>query len=244
MELPRSVALAGASNVRDLGGWPAEGGRVRFGHVFRAAALSGLTPNDAEVLHDLGIRTICDLRGAAERTGAPTPLRHAVTHSLPIEPFVRESLRDILATRNATGDDVMSLLRRAYTSYALDWSHRYRAMFDLLLSEPGALLLHCSAGKDRTGFGAALILTVLGVPREAIMADYLASNQLWRGDPDVIAAGLPPDIAAKLLVVHQELLETAFAAIDQACGGFAQYAEQRLGMDAPRRARLREMLIA
>jgi protein-tyrosine phosphatase len=242
MELPRAIPLAGASNVRDLGGWPAAGGRVCFGCVYRAAARSGLTAADSGTLAAFGVRTICDLRGTAERATAPTRLDGARIHSLPIEPSVGASLRDILATREATGEDVLTLMRLAYTSYALEWAHRYRAMFDLLLREVGSLLFHCSAGKDRTGFGAALILTVLGTPRDAIMEDYLASNRLWRGEAD-IAAGLPPDIAAKLLLVHPELLDAAFAAIDDAYGGFDRYAEVQLGVDAARRERLRERLI-
>lgn len=242
MDLPRSVSLASASNVRDLGGWPAAGGRVRFGRVYRAAALSGLTAADAGVLAALGVRTVCDLRGTAERATAPTRLDGASIHSLPIEPSVGASLRDILATRDATGEDVLTLMHEAYVAYALDWAHRYRAMFDLLLREDAALLFHCSAGKDRTGFGAALILTVLGTPREFVMQDYLASNRLWRGEAD-IAAGLPPDIGTKLLLVHPELLDAAFAAIDDAYGGFDRYAELQLGLDAASREQLRERLI-
>ena len=200
-DLPRPVALAGASNVRDLGGWPAAGGRVRFGRVFRAAALSGLTPADAAALAGLRVRTVCDLRGTAERAAAPSRLAAVAVHSLPIEPSVGASLRDILDTRDATGEDVLTLMRAAYTAYALDWAHHYRVVFDLLLDEREALLFHCSAGKDRTGFGAALILTALGTPRDAVMTDYLASNQLWQGDAQ-IAAGLPPEIAAHLLLVR------------------------------------------
>ena len=242
MDLPRQVSLVGASNVRDLGGWPAAGGHVRFGRVYRAAALSGLTVEDAGTLAALGVQTVCDLRGTAERAAGQTLLDGARIHSLPIEPSVGASLRDILATREATGEDVLVLLRQAYTAYALDWAHCYRSIFDLLLREDGPLLFHCSAGKDRTGFGAALILTVLGTPREAVMQDYLASNRLWRGEAD-IAAGLPPDIGRKLLLVHPELLDAAFAAIEDSYGEFDRYAELQLGLDAARRGQLRERLI-
>ncbi|HEY6431303.1 MAG TPA: tyrosine-protein phosphatase [Acetobacteraceae bacterium] len=241
-DLPRSVVLSGASNVRDLGGWPAEGGRVRFGRVFRGAALSGLTEADAEVLSGLGVRIVCDLRGTEECAAAPTRLAGVTIHSLPIEPSVGASLRDIAATRAATGEDALVLMRQAYVAYAMEWGHRYRAMFDLLADAPGALLLHCSAGKDRTGFGAALILTALGVPREAVMQDYLASNRLWRGDASM-AVGLPPEMAAHFLLVRAELLEAALAAIDEAHGGFERYAEAELGLDTGKRQRLRDRLI-
>lgn len=163
-------------------------------------------------------------------------------HSLPIEPSVGASLRDLVATRNATGESVMAVMRQAYVAYALEWPHRYRAMFALLADDATPLLLHCSAGKDRTGFGAALILTALGVPYEAVREDYLASNRLWRGDAG-IARGLPADVAETLLHVHPELLDAAFAAIAGAYGGFERYASVTLEMDAARMARLRARLV-
>jgi protein-tyrosine phosphatase len=243
--LPRVLALEGASNVRDLGGWPtSDGRRVRFGRVFRSAALTGLTERDAAVLAATGLRTVCDLRGTREAKAAPSALGGLPgvrVRSLPIEPSVGASLRDLVATRDATGEDVLTVMKRAYLAYALEWSHRYRAIFELLQDE-GALplLLHCSAGKDRTGFGAALILTALGVPREAVREDYLASNRLWRGGAG-IAAGLPEPVAATLLRVHGELLDTAFAAIEGAFGGFERYAGVMLGVET---GRLRERLTA
>lgn len=245
-EPPRAVPLDGISNLRDLGGWPAGSGRVRYGRIFRAAALSGATEADAARLHALGIRTVCDLRGRREATSAPFPealLPGVTLHALPIEPMVGASLRDILATRAATGRDATELMIAAYEAYATEWAHRYRALFDLLAApDAPALLFHCSAGKDRTGFGAALILTALGVARTDVMADYLATNRLWRGDAEM-AAGLPPDAAAILLTVQPVLLDAAFAAIDRA-GGFARYGAEHLDLDAPRLARLRASLIA
>ncbi|HEY5300051.1 MAG TPA: tyrosine-protein phosphatase [Acetobacteraceae bacterium] len=245
--LPRALALQGASNVRDLGGWPREdGGRVRFGHVFRSAALTGLTARDAAALAATGLRTVCDLRGRLEAAEAPSALggvAGAIMHALPIEPSVGASLRDLVATRTASGENVMAVMRQAYVAYALEWPHRYRAIFALLADEDSApLLLHCSAGKDRTGFGAALILTALGVPYEAVRQDYLASNLLWRGDAG-IAGDLPASVAETLLRVHPELLDAAFAAIAGAYGGFARYASVTLEMDAARLARLRARLV-
>jgi len=242
-ELPWAIPLRGASNVRDLGGWPAAGGRVRRGKVFRGAALSDLTEEDCGHLAALGVRTVCDLRGVAERTAAPSRLPDVTVHSLPIEPSVGASLQDILATRAATNEDTLSLMHQAYVAYALDWGHHYRAMFALLLKGDAVpLLFHCSAGKDRTGFGAALILTTLGTPRDAIIEDYLASNRLWQGGAG-IGSGLPSHVAAALLTVRVELLDAAFAAIDEAYGGFERYAEETLALDRTRLEHLRELLV-
>ena len=242
-DLPISLALEGASNVRDLGGWPAPGGTVRRGRVFRAAALNRLTEADCLALRDLGIKVVCDFRGTTERTSAPCALSSVEVRSLPIEPSVGASLHDILATREATGEDTDTLMRAAYVAYAVELSHCYRALFDAVLDGGGPVLFHCSAGKDRTGFGAALILTALGVEWDVILRDYLSSNTLWRGDP-VMAAGIPPHVARGLLTVRAELLEAAFAAIAEDHGSFARYAETQLGLTEARLTRLRGMLIA
>jgi len=244
IDLPRVLALEGASNVRDLGGWPAaDGRRVRFGKVFRSASLATLTDDDVAALGEAGVRTVCDLRGEVERRRAPSRLAGVATHALCIEPSLRPSLSDLLATGTVTGPDVMALMRGAYTAYALEWSHRYRALFDLLLEENAPpLLFHCTAGKDRTGFGAALILAALGVGEEAVLEDYLATNRLWRADPE-ISSSLPEAVAEVLLRVHPELITAAFDAARGAHGTIEVYLEERIGLDAERRELLQERLL-
>jgi protein-tyrosine phosphatase len=241
IDLPRVLALQGASNVRDLGGWPtADGRRVRFGRVFRSASLAALTEADAAALANAGIRTVCDLRGEAEQQRAPSRLAGVTTHALSIEPSLHPSLSALLATGTVTGEVMMGLMRGAYTAYAMDWSHRYRALFALLLDEDAPpLLFHCTAGKDRTGFGAALILAALGVDEEAVLEDYLATNRLWRADPEV-AASLPEAVADVLLRVHPELITAAFDAVRDAHGTIETYLEERIGLTPERRESLRE----
>ena len=148
-------------------------------------SLAGLTDADvAAVFSQIGLRTVCDLRGEQEARIAPSRLSGVTLHALCIEPSLGGSVREVATRSGATSEDVMVLLRRAYTAYALDWSHRYRTLFDLLVEgEAAPLLFHCSAGKDRTGFGAALVLTALGATDEVVLEDYLATNRLWRGDP-------------------------------------------------------------
>lgn len=242
-ELPRSIVLEGASNVRDLGGWPAaDGTHVRFGVVFRSASLGRLTGADAARLAATGLRTVVDLRGEAERKHAPSRLDSlpgVAVHFLPIDPSLGGPLRAIAAAR----EDAMAMMQHAYTSYALDWPHRYAALFGLL-AQPARrpLLFHCTAGKDRTGFGAPLLLAALGVEYEAIRADYLATDRLWQGDAEIRAA-LPPVVADVLLTVHGELLDVAFAAIRGAYGSLDVYLEQRIGLDAARREHLRAALL-
>ena len=215
--------------------------------LFRGAALSALSRGDETRLQALGLRTICDLRGRAERERSPSQLVNASgisVFSLPIEPSVGASLRDIEATREATGEDALTLMRKAYIAYAGEWSDQYRALIAHIL-RPGSLplLFHCSAGKDRTGFGAALILTALGVPRETINLDYLATNRLWRSDSE-LASRLQSPVANVLLRVHPALLDAALEAILCEHKSIESYFEQRLGLNAAAREQLRKLLLA
>ena len=245
--LPRVVALEGCSNLRDLGGYRANDGRsVRFGRVFRSASLAGLTDADLTAFAATGIRTVCDLRGENEAARAPSRLPAAGAPEvvrLPIEPRVGASLRDLLAREEATGEDVHDLLRTAYAAYATDHLPRYRALFDLLLREERLpLLFHCSAGKDRTGFGAALLLTALGVPRQTVIADYLATNRIWKRER-ALPPDTPDDVREALLSAHRPLIERALDRAVAGNGGLAALLENGLGLDPPRLARLRATLL-
>ena len=245
--LPRVVALQGCSNLRDLGGYRVADGRtVRFGLVFRSASLAALTEADLRAFGGIGVRTVCDLRGEREAARAPSRLpADGATKvvRLPIEPRVGASLRDLLAREEATGEDVRDLLRTAYTAYATDHLPRYRALFDLLLrDERLPLLFHCSAGKDRTGFGAALLLTALGVPRETVAADYLATNRIWKRE-HALPPNTPADVRDMLLAAHRPLLEDALDLAVSSQGGLDALLEKGLGLAPPRLARLRERLL-
>lgn len=244
--LPRAVPLDGASNLRDLGGWPvADGRRVRHGILFRSATLAHLTEADVAAVAGLGLRTVVDLRGEAEATHRPSRLPDGAARvPLPIEPTVGASLADLLRREQATGEDVVLLLRRAYLDYATRFLGAYRGLFDLLLQpERHALLFHCSAGKDRTGLGAALVLTALGATREVVMADYVATDRLWRRD-FIIPPGTPQPLADALYATHPALLEEALAAAIAAHGGSeATLLDRGLGLDAARLDRLRALLL-
>ena len=245
VDLPHHYPLEGVSNLRDLGGWPTKDGRrVRRGQVFRSAALHALTDADIAALRDLGVRHVVDFRGDGERERWPTKLRDGVTiHELTIQPTIGASLRDLVQDPNSTAEDVVRVMRAAYGSYITDWHHRYRAMFDLLLhEEPAPLLFHCTAGKDRTGVAAMLLLGALGVDEETIHDDYLATNRLWRRDAEV-SAGLPKQVADTLLSVQPAFLEAAWDAIHQGWGSIDAYLHDRLGLDDTRMATLRARLV-
>jgi protein-tyrosine phosphatase len=248
MDLPRAIPLENASNLRDLGGWPThDGRRVRFGLVYRAPALIGLSPTDMRSIAALGLRTTCDFRGVKESAANPVVLDGAAVQLLPIEPSVGAGLRDILRTGQASGhvspEDMLELLREAYVAYALTSFPRYRQVFALLAADENLpLLMHCSAGKDRTGFGAALLLTALGVDWPHVLQDYLATNTHWKRE----IAGffdLPAPVKNALLSVHEPLLVAAFDAAREKFGGMDAYLAEAIGLDATARTRLADRLL-
>jgi len=241
-EFPRALPLTGASNLRDLGGWPVAGGRrVRPGRIWRSAALHGLTNDDLSVLAGTGLRTVCDLRGQREAARVPSRLPPgAEAHPLPIEPFVGASLSDILARSTDIGANAVGLLRQAYLAYVTDHLDAYRRLFALLIEEERRpLLFHCSAGKDRTGIGAALILTVLGADRGTVMADYAATDRMWRRDHP-LPPGTPEAAAKAILDTHPALLEEALDLALSRYGSAEGLARDGLGVDP---AALRDALL-
>jgi protein-tyrosine phosphatase len=243
--LPRSVPLDGASNLRDLGGYQAmDGRRLRFGRLYRSATLANLTPRDGETVAALGLRTVVDFRGVAEAAKNPSRLPPGAERvPLAIEPLIGASLADLMRREMATGEDVVQLLGQAYVEYTTTWLPQYRALFALMLEpERHALLFHCSAGKDRTGVGAALVLLALGVPQPTILADYAATDRLWRKD-----FPMPPETPKPLLdalyATHPEMLERALAAGIAPYGELSAMLERGLGLDADRLARLRDLFL-
>jgi protein-tyrosine phosphatase len=242
----REIALAGGSNFRDLGGYRTAGGQtVRRGRIYRSANLAGLTPEDHAVVAALALRNVCDFRGDEECASAPTPLDAIATpvlHRLTIHPRIGASLRDLVNTGRATNTSARDIMLQVYRAYAIDHAGVYRRLFALLLDESNyPLLFHCSAGKDRTGFGAALILRLLGVPEADVLEDYLLTNRLYRGVSHL--SDLPDDMRLVVSAVHADYLAEAFAAIDSQFGSIDRYAEAALGLGRDERHRLQRLLL-
>jgi protein-tyrosine phosphatase len=236
---PRHFNLAGASNFRDLGGYPARGGRnVRWRQIFRSNHLGHLTEADVEVLRSLGVRNAFDFRGAEERVAATCGVAEIAVHSLPIEPTVVAALR---ARRESgatlSSADALEVMRDSYRGYVRQNTANYRALFAHLLEDRAPLVIHCTAGKDRTGFACALILHALGVPDDVISEDYLLTNRFYRRDPSS-SSDLPEEVRQTLGSVEASFLAAAFEAIDAEYGGLETYFSDGLGIGAQERAGL------
>src|SRR5580693_4520746 len=233
----RHFNLAGASNFRDLGGYPGKDGRaVRWRQIFRSNHLGHLTEADVDVLRGLGLKSAFDLRGAEERAAAVCALEQIAVHSLPIEPTVVGELRALLdAGSPLSSAEAADAMRNSYRSYVRQNTPRFRALFAHLLEDRAPLVIHCTAGKDRTGFACALILHALGVSDDVIADDYLLTNRFYRRDPNS-ASDLPDEVRKVLGTVETSFLAAAFEAITEEYGDLEGYFGDGLRFGARERA--------
>jgi protein-tyrosine phosphatase len=235
----RHLNLAGASNFRDLGGYRARDGRaVRWRQIFRSNHLGHLTEADIKLLRPLGLKSAFDFRGTEERDSAMCGIEEIAVHSLPIEPTVVAALR---ARRNdgvaLSSADALDVMRDSYRNYVRHNTASFRALFAHLLEDRAPLVIHCTAGKDRTGFACALILRVLGVPDDLIAEDYLLTNRFYRRDPSA-SSDLPDEVRQVLGSVEASFLAAAHDAISADYGDLENYLKDGLGLGAGERARL------
>ena len=235
----RSLNLRGATNFRDLGGYLGEAGRpVRWRRLFRSDHLAALTPEDAQALAALGLARAVDFRGEHERATLAYVLPDVAYHPLSIEPTVVQRAKEMAVSGHVlTPEIAMELMRDTYRAFVAHNTREFATLFEYLLDNDTPLVFHCTAGKDRTGFAAALILMALGVPREVVMQDYLLTNGLYRR-PAQLTGGAPEAVLNVLWRVQEDFLEAALQAVDTDHGGVQRYLEHRLGVGPSERKRL------
>jgi protein-tyrosine phosphatase len=235
----RHLNLAGASNFRDLGGYPTSDGRtVRWRQIFRSNHLGHLTEGDICILRELGVRSAFDFRGAEERAAALCGMPEITVHSLPVEPTVVAALRAIAASGTPlSSDHAVEVMRDSYRSYVQKNTQHFRTLFAHLLEDRAPLVIHCTAGKDRTGFACALILHTLGVSEDIISEDYLLTNRFYSRDPNH-SSDLPENVKQVLGTVQASFLAAAFEAIDADYGDLESYLRDGLGLGKAERAHL------
>jgi protein-tyrosine phosphatase len=235
----RHLNLAGASNFRDLGGYPARDGRtIRWRKIFRSNHLGHLTDADIAVVRGLGLKSAFDFRGTQERATALCGMAEISVHSLPIEPTVVAALRARLAAGvPLTSTEALDVMRQSYRGYVRHNTPNFRTLFAHLLEDRAPLVIHCTAGKDRTGFACALILHALGVPGELVVEDYLLTNRFYRRDP-AASADLPDEVRQSLASVDASFLHAAFEAVDAEYGDIENYLRVGLGLGPHERAGL------
>ncbi len=256
--MPEPYALAGVENFRDFGGAAsALGGRVRTGRLFRSAHLASAEEADLAQLERLGVRTVVDLRRPTERRNQPSRWTGLSGRLIVSDDGDRTEgpHMEFLRQGDLSDAGVEAYLSGYYREAPFEPRHMamFGEAFAALDEEDGALLVHCTAGKDRTGLLAALIQRALGVAAPDVMADFLTTNAVTMTDARRrrVAATLAPLVGGEpsesvlrgFMGVTASHLDLAFAAIEARSGGVEPYLAW-LGVDGRRLSRVRAKLLA
>lgn len=268
--MKRIVALDGGVNFRDIGGYASnDGRRVKWACVYRSGRLDKLSAAGSDAIKARGVRTIVDLRFPEEVQRFPT-----VMAGFPNARLIRwrqdetehgggrpQSLKTLMEDLRASDPDRIRHLMRERTAEFLE-THAavYGQMVEALANGETPLVFHCSAGKDRTGAGAALLLSLLGVDRSTVIQDYvLTQSQLadrmeaWMAGgaaPDSryadmmeLVGDLPHELIRPMFDADASYVANLFAYAEQKYGGLEQYAQVRLGQTPNDLRRLRDRLL-
>ncbi len=227
----RHIPLQGASNFRDLGGYKGHENRpVKWRKLFRSDHLANLVPKDVTQLEALGIARAFDFRGQQESQAQSYHWPQIERHSLNIEPTVVQRLQaHHLSGKPLTAVDALDAMQTTYRDFVRLDSHRFAQLFEHLLDKPDPLLFHCTAGKDRTGLAAALVLFALGVSEKDIWHDYLLTNQLYKRN-STGATTLSPDVLKIVWEVQESFLTASLDIIETEHGGVHSYLSNQLGL--------------
>ncbi|MGW5074975.1 tyrosine-protein phosphatase [Rhodococcus sp. NPDC004095] len=226
VDFDRSLHLDGAKNARDVGGYTTTDGKtVKTGLVYRTDALSSLSAADLTKLQSLNVKVVDDLRTVYERTIQPDKVPAGAT----------ANWYDVLG-----GSPITTLvdLKSAYVAF-IDGpgaNEAFGAVLRDIRDTDGAVLYHCSAGKDRTGWTTAVLLTILGVDRATVNEDFMLSN-VYRGTDGTGSTG-------SIDGVQQSWLDTSFATAEERYGSFDAYVRQGLGLTDADIAALKAKLLS
>ena len=258
----RIHSFEGVENVRDYGGYAtAASRRLASGRLFRSGHWANASDGDLERLAEMKVATIVDLRRAIEREQQPSRRQadcRAKTITTPATPddLTEAPHIQFLKSRDLTPDDSREFMVSAYRRIPYEAPHLdlFGRYFRTLADGEGAVLIHCAAGKDRTGILAALTHRMLGVHADDMIEDYVLTNaavRLQERAPEIAErlsrwSGRPasPEAVVAFVGVEAGYLDEAFAEIDRQSGSLDAYFETALGLDAATRERIVERLTA
>lgn len=249
----RNVPLTGSINFRDLGGYAtADGRRVQWGRLFRSGHMANLGADSVPQFLGLDIRSVCDFRTSEERAsearGLPGDPRLDV---LEITPGIGDRyFFNRLFASTEDPEKIVAAMHEMMRVLVLTAAPRYQRMFEVLMEgAPGAVLINCSAGKERTGLASVLLLTALGVPRATILYDFMLSQRYFPAEAEIprvitkYAVSATGEAARRLIMplleTRESYLQSAFAAIDEGYGSGEGLLKTLYGLGPAELARLR-----
>jgi protein-tyrosine phosphatase len=247
----RRLGMQGTPNFRDFGGYPSsDGGKVRWGYMFRSGQLNNLTGQDLELMAGLELDIVCDFRQTEEQQREPSRFpaqRSPRVVSLPIIPGSNARFLEEAEQHMGEYDAMYSFMIDINRDFAEGQTETYARMFrEILAVEDARFLVHCAAGKDRTGFAAALVLLALGVSREIVMADYLLTARYFTPEAEMARLQrkynmdhLDGSAILPMLEVHDVYLGRGLDVIADNYGSIEAYLSQALGVGAAELAELR-----
>lgn len=240
----RLLNFEGIANFRDLGGYPTSDGRqVKWGVLYRAGTFAKSSNADLNGLQTLNLDTLIDFRSSAEKEAEPNRLPDDTAINVIEIPTLDdgnqamvEEIMGRIENSDFEGFDPNQLMLEGNRQFASTFTPQFREFMHTILKADGApVVWHCSAGKDRTGFAAAILLRVLGVPQNVVVQDYMASKsnalearasqlmllRLFKGDEAA-------DKLTIMLGVEEAWLNAAFEQIDETWGSFDNYVHSGL----------------
>ncbi len=249
----RIPKLEGALNFRDLGGYSAADGRsVRWKILYRSGTTHAMTRDDVSVLESSGIRYAYDFRSNNERRHYPTRLTDIaqVTYRYRDHDRLPGDIKRLLSSPGADAGRSRALMISTYRQLPYEFEDAFRSLFQYLSNGDLPLVFNCTAGKDRTGVAAALVLSALGVSRETILEDYLLTDQFFEQSCEMMlgkGAGLFSKVDRAvwepLMRVDPDYLNAMFDQLNESHGSVERYFNEQLGIDRHRIDRLRIHLL-
>lgn len=234
----RKIVLDGTSNTRELGGYKTKDGRsLKWGVLYRSDKLSELTDADQEYLLQLGIKRVIDFRSSEEKQNEPDQLPSTLKYiEMPIEAdgAIRPKVEAIL--KGDLNEDVGAILVETNKEFISDFSGVYKGFIESLIENQEPTLFHCTAGKDRAGFAAALVLLAVGVPEKIVIEDYMKTNkyteetiQDYINKINLYSLGsVDAEILRPLLGVEERFIRAALDEIKQKYGSVENFIRDEL----------------
>jgi len=260
LSVERVIHLKGTTNTRDIGGYQTNDlSTLRWGQIIRSDKLSRLTANDFQKLEEIGLKTVIDLRTNKEHDQSPTvwlgdnppQFFHFPVGDAKNDWFT--SQRKMMKRNRFTQEQSLEHMVEGYRMIAEEGTSSYQKLMEVVLDESNwPVLIHCNAGKDRSGVGVALILEALGVDRETIMEEYLLTNEISRIEEKAVLLSKQSKISSKgnryskgtaasawlpIVGVRAEMLEAFYASVNEKYGSMDAFLTE-LGVDQEARLAL------